>query len=67
MEEAKVGDRLILESERIGTPPRKGVILEILGAESGLHYRVRWDDEHESLFYPTGGSVRIVSPVPAGA
>lgn len=31
---------------------RRGVILETLGEGSHLHFRVRWDEEHESLFYP---------------
>jgi Domain of unknown function (DUF1918) len=54
------GDRLIVESERVGEPPREGVILEVLGAEGGLHYRVRWENGHESSFYPSGGSISIL-------
>ncbi len=32
--------------------PRRGEILEVLGAGQHVHFRVRWDEEHESLFYP---------------
>jgi prolyl-tRNA editing enzyme YbaK/EbsC (Cys-tRNA(Pro) deacylase) len=39
---------------RVGDVPRTGEILEVLGAPGHVHYRVRWDDEHETLFYPAG-------------
>jgi len=35
-----------------GADPRRGVIVEVLGAGEHLHFRVRWDEQHESLFYP---------------
>ncbi len=38
-----------------GVPRRRGQILEVLGSAGHVHYRVRWDEEHESLFYPTDG------------
>jgi Domain of unknown function (DUF1918) len=56
----KVGDRVIMESERIERPPRKGVILEVLGAGEGIYYRARWEDGHESTFFPSAGSITIV-------
>ena len=31
---------------------RRGVILEVLGEGRHQHFRVRWDEEHVSLFYP---------------
>ncbi|HYL08089.1 MAG TPA: DUF1918 domain-containing protein [Candidatus Udaeobacter sp.] len=54
------GDRVIVESERVGESGREGEILEVLGANEGLHYRVRWDDGRESIFFPSGGSLTIV-------
>ena len=54
------GDRLILESEHVGERGREGEILEVLGEGDGLHYRVRWQDGHESLFYPLAGSSTVV-------
>jgi hypothetical protein len=57
---ASAGDRVIVESERVGESVREGEILEVLGASELLHYRVRWDDGHESTFFPSGGSVTIV-------
>jgi hypothetical protein len=63
MEAAKVGDRVSVESEHVGKSARKGLILEVLGAGEGMHYRIRWDDGHESILYPSGGSISIVPKV----
>ncbi|HXM54709.1 MAG TPA: DUF1918 domain-containing protein [Candidatus Dormibacteraeota bacterium] len=61
MIEGRVGDRLVIESERIGRPGREGVILEVLEGMGGVHYRVRWNDGHESTYFPgTGGDIRIL-------
>ncbi len=60
MVEGRVGDRVLLESERIGRAAREGEILEVLGAGEGIHYRVRWEDGHESTFFPSGGSLTII-------
>ena len=60
MVEGRVGDRVIVESERAGQPAREGEIVEVLGAGEGVHYRVRWADGHESTFFPSGASITIV-------
>ena len=57
---AKIGDRIIVETERVGIPDRDGVILEVIESPAGTHYRVRWDDGRESTFWPAAGSARIV-------
>ena len=59
--DVKSGDRIIVESETVGTPPREGEILEVIEGEVGVRYRVRWDDGHESLFLAAAGAARIVS------
>jgi Domain of unknown function (DUF1918) len=56
----KVGDRIIVESETVGTPPREGEILEVIEGEVGIRYRIRWEDGHESVLSPGGGAARIV-------
>ena len=61
MAQGKVGDRLIVESERTGRSARQGEIIEVLGAGEGIHYRVRWDDGHESTCFPGAGSISVVS------
>jgi hypothetical protein len=55
-----VGDRIVIESEKVGQRPREGEILEVVDSPLGTRYLVRWDDGHESTFRPTGGSARIV-------
>jgi hypothetical protein len=59
--DAKSGDRIIVESETVGTPPREGKILEVIEGEVGVRYRVRWADGHESLLTAAAGAARIVS------
>ena len=56
--DAHVGDWL--EAHAIhGGAPRRGEIVEILGAEGHKHFRVRWDEEHESIVFPADG-VRVL-------
>jgi len=59
---ARVGDRIVVESEKVGQAAREGVILEVIEASYGIRYRVRWDDDHESTIRPSAGSARIVHP-----
>jgi hypothetical protein len=56
----KVGDRIVIESERVGQHTREGVILEVFDSPAGVNYRVRWDDGHESEIRPSAGSARIL-------
>ena len=46
-----------------GQAPRRGEIIEVLDSNGHQHYRVRWDEEHESIVYPADGV--IVTPGPA--
>jgi hypothetical protein len=59
----KVGDRIVVESERVGVATREGRIVGVDARDSGVQYRVRWVDGHESLFRPGAGSARII-PTP---
>jgi hypothetical protein len=45
-----------------GQASRRGEIIEVLGGEGHEHYRVRWDEQHESIVYPADGV--IVTPGP---
>jgi hypothetical protein len=38
-----------------GEPARRGQILEILGEPGHQHYKVHWDERHESIVYPADG------------
>jgi len=54
---ARVGDLVIVQGPRVGVPSRMGEILEVLGTGEHEHYRVRWDDERESIFTPGSDAV----------
>ena len=40
-----------------GKPSRRGEIIELLGLGEHEHYRVRWDEQHESIVYPADGVI----------
>ena len=58
--EVKIGDRIAVESEHVGEGSRDGRVLDVIGSGDGVHYRVRWDDGHESVMFPSAGSVKII-------
>lgn len=49
----RVGDLVIVEGHKVGEARRVGEVLEVLGGAGHEHYRVRWEDGHESVFYPS--------------
>jgi hypothetical protein len=53
--EARVGDAVEVKGLP-GRPAKRAQILEVLGAGEHVHFRVRWEDEHESLLFPTAGA-----------
>ena len=42
-----------------GEHARRGQIVELLGRKGHEHYRVRWDEQHESIVYPADGVMII--------
>ncbi len=50
--QAETGDRVVVETARLDAPRRSGEVLEVLGAGAERHYRVRWQDGHESIYFP---------------
>lgn len=50
-ESPEPGDWIEVDATGAGSP-RRGEILEVLGSDRHTHFRVRWDEEHISLFYP---------------
>ena len=55
-----IGDVIAVDGHHVGDVPKLGEILEILGQVERPHYRVRWEDGRESIFYP--GSDAVVRP-----
>lgn len=53
METARVGDEIVVDSVGIGQAPRRGEILDVRGEPGHEHYVVRWEDRHESIFFPS--------------
>lgn len=40
-----------------GGMPRRGLVVEVLGRPGHEHYRVRWDEQHESIHFPADGTI----------
>jgi hypothetical protein len=59
MSQFSVGDVIRVQSKQVGGQVRIGTVLEIL-EKAPPRLRVRWEDDHESLFYPSGGMVQVV-------
>ena len=57
----QVGDLVVVHGHRLGEPGRTGEILEVLGSGEHEHYRVQWEDGHESIF--TLGSDAVIRHV----
>ncbi|MBI3747495.1 MAG: DUF1918 domain-containing protein [Chloroflexi bacterium] len=63
--DARIGDRIVLESDKVGVPTRQGEILKVIPHESHVEFQVRWDDGHVSEIRPAGASYRILAKVDA--
>ena len=57
----QAGDRIVVESEKLATPSRAGVIEEVL-EEDPARVRVRWEDGHTSILTPSAGAARVTRP-----
>lgn len=53
-----VGDHVVVESEKVGTPPRRGEVTAV----SGRMLTVRWETGEQSSFIPSAGSLRVEQP-----
>ncbi len=49
---AQVGDEIVITGHSVGDAPRTAEILEVLGEAEHERFRVRWEDGHESIFFP---------------
>lgn len=52
------GDVIRIESNKVGVPPRRGTVKEVL-REDPQRIEVTWEDGHTSIFDPEGGNIRI--------
>jgi hypothetical protein len=51
--EAHVGDHIIVEANKVGSGRKSGEVVDVVMGASGEHYRIRWDDGHESILFPS--------------
>ena len=49
---AQMGDVIEITGHSVGDAPRSAEILEVIGEPGHEHFRVRWEDGHESIFFP---------------
>ena len=54
------GDWIEVHAPAQGRGMQRGQILEVLGRPGHEHYRVRWSDDHESIYYPADGGAKVV-------
>ena len=53
----EVGDRVLVESEKVGAGTRGGVVTEV----EGRLITVRWDSGASSTFVPSAGCLQVTS------
>jgi len=59
---AQPGDLIVVSGHRVGDARRTGEILEVFGEATHPHYRVRWEDGHVSLYYPSNDATVRAQP-----
>jgi hypothetical protein len=58
---AAVGDRVQIESEKVGTAVRTGTVTAI----DGRTITVRWDTGGQSVFVPSAGCLHVIGHQPS--
>jgi hypothetical protein len=58
----KPGDVIEVEGRAVGLPGTSGEILEVLGDPAHPHFRVRWEDGRESIYFPSSDARVRVGP-----
>jgi hypothetical protein len=59
--DAHVGDRIIVESNKVGGARKTGEVLEVIDGAGGRHYRIRWEDGHETVMFPSSDATVVAS------
>jgi hypothetical protein len=58
------GDRICVESAKVGSARRTGQIVEVMQGRGGEHYRVQWEDGHQTEIFP-GPDAKVVPATPS--
>jgi hypothetical protein len=61
---AHMGDALLIRGHHVGDQDRQAVIIEVHGSDGAPPYVVRWEDGHESVFFPSSDA--IIEQLPGG-
>jgi hypothetical protein len=56
----EVGDRVLVESEKVGSATRSGVVTDV----DGRLITVRWDSGSSSTFVPSAGCLQVTGHEP---
>ena len=59
----RAGDEIVITGHAVGDAPRTAVILEVLGEGGHERFHVRWEDGHESIYFP-GEDAVVRRPAP---
>jgi Domain of unknown function (DUF1918) len=54
---ARAGDEIVVEGRAVGVAAKTGEIVEVVGDSGHERFRVRWEDGHESIFFPGDDAV----------
>lgn len=54
---ARAGDEIVVEGRAVGVAAKTGEILEVVGDSGHERFRIRWEDGHESIFFPGDDAV----------
>ena len=57
---AEVGDHIVIETATLDAARRHGEVVEVIGEADRRHYRIRWQDGHESVYFP-GPDARVTA------
>ena len=52
---ARQGDQIVIDTTTLDALRRHGEVIEVIGQGKREHYRIRWQDGHESIYFPGPG------------
>jgi Domain of unknown function (DUF1918) len=54
---ARAGDEIVVAGHSVGDLSKTALILEVLGDPGHERFRVRWEDGHESILFPSDDAI----------
>jgi gamma-F420-2:alpha-L-glutamate ligase len=53
----RAGDEIVITGHAVGDAPRTALIMDVLGEPGHERFHVRWEDGHESIYFPADDAV----------